>query len=78
VTGSGTTATKNWKVTWSFGGNQSITNAWNATVTQSGANVTATSVSHNGVLSPGTSTTFGVQATYSGANPAVTPVCTAA
>ncbi|MDN3355759.1 cellulase family glycosylhydrolase [Actinomadura sp. DC4] len=78
VSGSGTTATRSWKVTWSFGGDQAVANAWNATATQSGAAVTAVNASHNGALAPGASTTFGFQATYSGANPAVTPVCTAA
>jgi cellulase/cellobiase CelA1 len=62
VKNSGTTATRGWKVTWSFGGNQSITNAWSATVAQSGAAVTATNGSYNGALSPNTSTSFGFQA----------------
>ncbi|MFL6055650.1 MAG: cellulose binding domain-containing protein [Actinoallomurus sp.] len=66
------------KVTWSFGGNQSISNAWSATVTQSGDAATATNASFNGALNPTASTTFGFQATYSGSNPAFTPTCTAA
>ncbi|WP_305886686.1 cellulase family glycosylhydrolase [Actinoallomurus rhizosphaericola] len=78
VKSSGTTATKSWKVTWSFGGNQSVSNGWSATVTQSGAAVTATNASFNGGLSPGASTSFGFQATYSGSNTAPTPTCTAA
>ncbi len=77
VTASGA-ATRSWKVTWSFGGNQTVSNAWNAGVTQSGASVTAVNSSHNGALAPGASTTFGFQATYAGANPGVTPTCTAA
>ncbi|MEN3308298.1 MAG: hypothetical protein V7603_4500 [Micromonosporaceae bacterium] len=63
-----------WRVTWSFGGNQQITNSWNSTLAQSGTGVSATNASYNGTLAPGTSTSFGFQATYSGANgiPAVT------
>lgn len=77
VTSSGTAAIGGWKVTWSFGGNQTLTNSWNATVTQSGASVTAVNASYNGALNPGTSTTFGFQGTYSGSNPAPAPTCTA-
>ncbi|WP_305883816.1 cellulase family glycosylhydrolase [Actinoallomurus soli] len=78
VKNSGTAATKGWKVTWSFGGNQAVSNGWSATVTQSGAAVTATNASFNGGLNPGASTSFGFQATYSGSNTAPTPTCTAA
>lgn len=47
-----------WTVSWpSTGG--TIDQAWNATVTQSGGQVTAINVEHNGTLSSGQSTTFG-------------------
>ncbi|HYS35079.1 MAG TPA: cellulose-binding domain-containing protein [Pseudonocardiaceae bacterium] len=57
-----------WTVTWTFGGNQQVTSAWNAQVTQAGSGVTATNASFNGVLPTGGSVSFGFQATYSGAN----------
>lgn len=57
-----------WTLTWSFGGNQQVTSAWNATVTQSGKSVSAASLSYNGALASGGSTSFGFQGTYSGAN----------
>ncbi|MDI1460709.1 glycoside hydrolase family 6 protein [Catellatospora sp. KI3] len=57
-----------WTVTFNFGGNQQITNAWNATVTQSGTAVTAKNAGHNGSLATNASTSFGFQATYSGTN----------
>jgi hypothetical protein len=34
-------AVSSWTLGWTFNGNQQVTNAWNATVTQSGASVTA-------------------------------------
>ena len=76
VKNTGTVATKGWKVTWSWPGNQQISSGWSATVTQSGAAVTATSLSYNSTLAPGASTSFGFQATYSGSNSAPTLTCT--
>ena len=38
-----------WTLSWSYGAGQTVTQAWNATVTQSGAAVTAKNVSYNGV-----------------------------
>src|SRR5262249_1659092 len=77
VTNSGTTATRGRKVTRPFGGNQSVTNSWNAPVTQPGASVTGTNASHNGALNAGAQTSFGFQATYSGANSSPAPTCSA-
>ncbi len=57
-----------WAVTFSFGGDQRITNGWNASVTQSGAQVTARNADWNGTLAAGATATFGVQGTYSGTN----------
>jgi hypothetical protein len=68
VTNNGTKATSSWQVSWTFGGNQKITNMWNAIPTQSGANVLAVNQSYNNVIQPGQSTQFGFQATYSGTN----------
>ncbi|MFC7763255.1 cellulose binding domain-containing protein [Catellatospora bangladeshensis] len=61
-------AVSSWTLTWTYAGNQTITNAWNATVSQSGANVTARNVAHNGSIATNGSTSFGFQATYSGSN----------
>ena len=72
ITNNGTTAISKWTVTWTWAGNQAITNGWNATFSQSGKSVTATSVSYNGTLAPGQSTSFGFQGTYSGTNAAPT------
>ncbi|MFD5462653.1 glycoside hydrolase family 6 protein [Kitasatospora sp. NPDC127059] len=77
VANTGTTATKSWTITWSWGGNQQITNSWNATTAQSGAAVTAASQGYNGALAPNATTSFGFQATYSGGNTAPSLTCTA-
>ncbi|MFI7081261.1 cellulose binding domain-containing protein [Micromonospora sp. NPDC049903] len=61
-------ALSSWTLTWSFPGNQQVTNAWNAQVTQSGRTVTARNVSWNGSLPTNGTATFGLQATYSGTN----------
>jgi cellulose 1,4-beta-cellobiosidase len=76
VNNTGTTATTAWKVTWTYAGNQKITNAWNGTVTQSGAAVTATNASYNGAIPAGGSTSFGFQGTYTGSNAAPTVTAT--
>jgi endoglucanase len=57
-----------WALTWSFAGNQQITNLWNGVVTQSGNNVKVDNAAWNGMVSNGITTTFGFQATYSGIN----------
>jgi len=77
VTNTGTAATKGWKVTWAWGGNQQITNSWNATVTSSGSSVTAVNLGYNGAIAAGGNTTFGIQASYTGSNAAPTLTCTA-
>lgn len=71
----GASAIKSWTVTWTYGGSQRITQAWNATVTGSGSTVTAKNVDYNGSLAAGAQTTFGFLASGTGASP--TPTCTA-
>ncbi|WP_354637748.1 glycoside hydrolase family 9 protein [Kitasatospora camelliae] len=72
VRNTGSSAVSGWTLTWSFPGDQRITNAWNATVAQSGAAVTARDGGWNGTLAPGGSASLGFQATYGGDNPAPT------
>jgi hypothetical protein len=68
ISNTGTTTLNGWVLAWAWSGNQRITNAWNATVTQPETRVTATNASHNTSITPGTGVTFGFQATYSGTN----------
>jgi len=64
VANTGTAAINGWTLTFAFPGDQHITNAWNATVNQSGANVTATNASYNAAIAPGGNAQFGFQGTW--------------
>jgi poly(hydroxyalkanoate) depolymerase family esterase len=64
VSDTGTAPVNGWTLSFSFPGDQKVTNAWNATVTQSGTAVTATNLSYNSSISPGGSTSFGFQGTW--------------
>ncbi|SHL27942.1 cellulose binding domain-containing protein [Actinacidiphila paucisporea] len=55
-----------WTDRWSWPGTQTVTSSWNATVSQSGAAVTAKNLSYNGSLAASAATTFGFQAAASG------------
>ncbi|MFD0478629.1 cellulose binding domain-containing protein [Nonomuraea thailandensis] len=68
IRNTGTTPIDRWVATWTWPGNQQVTTAWNATVTQSGAQVTARDAGHNAVIGASSSTSFGFEATYSGTN----------
>ncbi|MGX4734930.1 glycoside hydrolase family 6 protein [Kitasatospora griseola] len=70
VKNTGNATISGWKLGWTFPGDQKVTSAWNATVVQSGAAVTATDLGYNGTLAAGASTAFGLQATYGGSNTA--------
>src|SRR6266540_7363649 len=53
-----------WILTWSFGAGQQVTQAWNATVSQSGAQVTARNVTWNGNLATNGSASFGFNGSW--------------
>ncbi|MER6629082.1 glycoside hydrolase family 9 protein [Streptomyces sp. NPDC000987] len=72
VKNTGSTAVDGWKLTWSYPGGQRVTNAWNATVAQSGADVVASDAGWNGKIAPGASVSFGLQGSLSGSNPSPT------
>ncbi|MFE9447286.1 endo-1,4-beta-xylanase [Streptomyces sp. NPDC006739] len=58
-----------WKANWTFGAGQQITQAWNATCTQSGTVVSCANASYNGSVPDGGSVTFGFNGSWSGSNP---------
>jgi hypothetical protein len=74
VTNSGTRPTSGWTVTWTFGDGQVISQLWNGNVSQSGAAVSVTNVSWNGVLNPGAAASFGFIAGANAANTTPTNV----
>jgi cellulase/cellobiase CelA1 len=66
ITNTGSSAINGWTLNYTLPGGQTVTNAWNATVSQSGSGVTARNVSHNGSIAPGGTASFGYQGTLSG------------
>ncbi|MFD8300756.1 endo-1,4-beta-xylanase [Streptomyces sp. NPDC059690] len=61
-----------WKANWTFGAGQQITQAWNATCTQTGSSVSCANASYNGSVPDGGSVTFGFNGSWSGSNPVPT------
>jgi hypothetical protein len=57
INNTGTKAISSWTLTWTFANGQTITQIWNGNETQSGANVTVTSLSYNGSIPAGGSYT---------------------
>ncbi|GAB3112840.1 hypothetical protein GCM10027160_15400 [Streptomyces calidiresistens] len=57
-----------WTVSWTFPGNQRVTNAWNAECSQQGNRVTCTPVAWNRSVPDGGSVTLGFNADFSGEN----------
>lgn len=56
ITNTGSSPINGWTLKFAFPGDQKLTNAWNATATQSGAAFTATNVSYDGTITPGGNT----------------------
>ncbi|MEV4140646.1 cellulase family glycosylhydrolase [Dactylosporangium sp. NPDC049742] len=74
----GGSAISGWTVGWSYANGQTVTNGWSATITSSGAAVTAGNVSYNGSVGAGATTSFGFLGTWNGTNAVPSPLtCTA-
>ncbi|WP_430781653.1 cellulose binding domain-containing protein [Actinoplanes sp. G11-F43] len=62
-----------WTLTWSYAAGQTVTQAWNAAVTQSGSAVTAVNAAYNGPVATNATVSFGFNGTSNGStNPAPT------
>jgi endoglucanase len=70
IQNTGKTALYPWTLAWTFPGNQKITNTWNVNESQSGQNVTLSSISSwESIPAGGTLTgAVGFSGTYTGAN----------
>jgi hypothetical protein len=66
VANTGSSAVNNWKLAFNLGSGQTITSAWNATVSPSSGSVTASGLSYNAQIPAGGSQSFGFQGTSSG------------
>jgi arabinan endo-1,5-alpha-L-arabinosidase len=58
-----------WQLGWTFGAGQTVTQLWNGSFTQSGAQVTVTNAGYNGTIGSGGSTNVGFNGAWSGSNP---------
>ncbi|CAL9642050.1 glycoside hydrolase family 48 protein [Streptomyces sp. MPA0124] len=72
LTNRGSDAIDGWTLTYSYAGNQKLTNGWNGTWSQSGQNVTVKNASYNARIAAGAAVSTGGQFTYSGGNAAPT------
>jgi hypothetical protein len=72
ISNTGTAAFSGWTLSFTFPGDEQITNAWNATVTQAGERVSAANLSYNATIPPDGSQSFGFQGSWtsSAASPA--------
>ena len=68
VKNNGSSQINGWTLAWNFPGNQTITNMWNGTYTQSDASVTVKNLSYNNIIPAKGSISFGFNITYSGNN----------
>ena len=70
-------ALTSWTLTWSYSAGQTVTQAWNTTLTQSGPAVTARNVSYNGAIPTNGTVSFGFNGSWNNSsNPAPTVSCT--
>jgi beta-xylosidase len=58
-----------WNLTWSFPAGQTVSQAWNATVTQAGSQVTAKNMDYNSSIPTGGDAGFGFNGAWTSANP---------
>ncbi|MFE9914710.1 cellulase family glycosylhydrolase [Micromonospora sp. NPDC005553] len=61
-------AVNGWSLTWTFPSGQRVTQAWNATVTSSGDQVTAKNVSYNAAIATNATLSFGFNGSWTGGN----------
>ncbi|MEO3798006.1 PHB depolymerase family esterase [Nonomuraea sp. B10E15] len=66
ITNTGSSQVGSWALAFTLPPGQTVTSAWNATVSPAGGQVTATNAPYNGTIAPGASATFGFQATHGG------------
>ncbi|MFC7532020.1 cellulase family glycosylhydrolase [Actinoplanes sp. GCM10030250] len=58
-----------WNLKWAFAAGQRVTQAWSASVTAAGADVTATNVSWNAAVATSANVSFGFNGSWTGTNP---------
>ena len=66
VSNTGSSPINDWSLAFTLPSGQTVTSAWNATVSPASGQVTARNVSYNATIAAGASTGFGFQATHTG------------
>ncbi|MFC6676884.1 cellulose binding domain-containing protein [Nonomuraea ferruginea] len=66
ITNRGASPVTAWSLAFTLPAGQTITGAWNTTITPSSGQVTATNAPYNGTIAPNATVTFGFQATHTG------------
>ena len=61
-------AISGWKLTWAYSAGQTVTQAWNATVTQSSGNVIAVDAGYNSTIAANGTTAFGFNGAWNGSS----------
>jgi Cellulose binding domain/Glycosyl hydrolase family 12 len=69
LTNTSTRPLSGWTLTWSFVGDQRVTDLWDGGYTQSGNRVSVTSASYNAAIAPSASVTIGFNGSGSGTDP---------
>jgi cellulase/cellobiase CelA1 len=68
IADNGTSAINGWTIKWTYPGDQKISQMWSASYTQSGGQVSATNLSYDATIAPGSSVNFGFTGTYASSN----------
>jgi cellulose 1,4-beta-cellobiosidase len=77
VTDTGNSPLNSWQLTWTFPGDTKITNMWAGVFAQTGAAVTVTNASYDGLIAAGSSAEIGFNGTFSSNDAAPTGItCT--
>nr|WP_296073273.1 cellulose binding domain-containing protein [uncultured Actinoplanes sp.] len=61
-----------WTLVWSYANGQTVTQAWNTALTQSGSQVTARNAGYNGAVGTNATVSFGFNGSRTGSNPVPT------
>ncbi|MEW1719839.1 endo-1,4-beta-xylanase [Streptomyces sp. NPDC093109] len=70
IKNTGSSAISGWNLAWTWPSGQSVTSAWNATITQAGAQATAVNLTYNAAIAAGGTVNFGFNGAWSGTNTA--------
>jgi cellulase/cellobiase CelA1 len=68
ITNTGTSALNGWTLVFTLSGSQQVTQGWNGTFTQQGAQVTVKNASYNGTIAAGGSASPGFNGSWTGSN----------